>query len=212
MVRKSDPVGRRGLGALLGAGGLGILVVATAAGCASTSKTAGASGSSSSAPVVVSSPPTTSTSSAGTLPGASPSTGGNPVSSAPANGGTAASPSNHPLIPATGGIVVAPNAQVSTIPAGGRLTAFDSASSSSDGRTLYLGLESQGGACGQYDVVLQQSSTNVQVGLVHLSSAGKMCPMYVTHILVTAKLSAPLAGRTVVDLANGEKVQALAAS
>jgi hypothetical protein len=74
--------------------------------------------------------------------------------------------------------------------------------------TLYVGVESQGGACGQYDVVLEQTSTTVSVGLVHLASGGRVCPMYVTHMLIPAKLSSPLAGRTVVDLENGQVVQA----
>jgi hypothetical protein len=74
--------------------------------------------------------------------------------------------------------------------------------------TLYLGIESQGGACGQYDVVVQQSSTTVSVGLVHLAPGARVCPMYVTRMLIPAKLSSPLGGRSVVDLENGQVVQA----
>jgi hypothetical protein len=102
--------------------------------------------------------------------------------------------------------VVTPQAQVPTTPSGGKLTAFLSAAHSSNGRVLYLGIESQGGACGQYDVVLQQSGGSVSVGLVHLSADGRICPMYVTRMLVEAQLSAPLDGRRVIDLANGQTV------
>ena len=38
--------------------------------------------------------------------------------------------------------------------------------------------------------------------------AGVMCPMYVTKTLVLASLSAPLDGRPVIDLANGQTVAA----
>jgi hypothetical protein len=202
MVRNAVPAGRRrGFGALLGAGGLGVLVVATAAACASTPTTAGAGGTGS-APVVVSS-------SAAAAPSASPSQSTAPVTpSAPGAGGTAGGPSSSkPAIPSAGGIIINPRAQVTAIPAGGKLTAFDSAAHSQDGRTLYLGLESMGGACGQYEVVLQQNSAKVSVGLVLLPSGGKVCPMYVAHMLVAAKLSAPLGDRSVVDLANGQVVR-----
>jgi hypothetical protein len=104
--------------------------------------------------------------------------------------------------------VVTPQAQLPATPSGGKLTEFLTAAHSADGRTLYLGIESQGGACGQYDVVLQQSGGSVSAGLVHLSAGGRICPMYVAHMLVEAKLSAPLDGRRVIDLANGQTVAA----
>lgn len=198
MVRKSVPTGRRRLGSLLGAGGLGVLVAVTAAACASTATT-GAAGSSS-VPVVAS------TSAAAPSASASPSSAGSTAA-----GGTA-SASNHPLIPSTGGLVNSPQAQLTTIPAGDKLVAFDSAVRSKDGMTLYLGLESQGGACGRYDVVLQQDGATLHVGLVHLPRTSGVCPMYVAHMLVPAKLSAPLSGSSVVDLANGQVVQAPEAS
>ncbi len=102
--------------------------------------------------------------------------------------------------------MVSPQAQVPTAPTGNKLIPFDSAAHSADGRTIYLGLESEGGACGQYDVVLQQTGTTVSAGLAHLSSGGHVCPMYVAHMLVEVKLSAPLDGRRVIDLANGQVV------
>jgi hypothetical protein len=104
------------------------------------------------------------------------------------------------------GAVATPKQQLSAVPAGAKLTAFTTASASADGRTLYLGLESMGGACGQYDVVLQESSTTVQVGLVHLSSGGHICPQFVSALHVAVSLSAPLAGRPVVDLANDQSL------
>jgi hypothetical protein len=110
------------------------------------------------------------------------------------------------VAPNPGGVVLTPEAQVSTTPSTSKFTDFTSAEHSADGRTLYLGIESQGGACGQYDVVLQQSGTTVSVGLVHLPSGGRICPMYVTRMLVQAKLSSPLELRRVVDLANGQTV------
>jgi hypothetical protein len=199
MLRKSDPAGRRALGSLLGMGGLGVLVVATAAACASSPQAAGASGTS--APVVAASNSSTAASSASATGSAAAGAPG--VSSAPP-AGLAPTASDHPLIPAGGGPVVTPKAQVQAVPAGGRLVAFDEVVRSKDGMTLYLGIESQGGACGMYDVVLEQTGTRIGAGLVHLSSGTRMCPMYVTHMLVEAKLSAPLGDRAVLDLANGQ--------
>jgi hypothetical protein len=200
MVRKSVPTGRRTLGSALGAAALGALLVATAAGCASSTKSTGASGSGS-ARVVTSTSAGAPSASAST----SPSSAG---SSAAGTGGASASASNHPLIPSSGGITMTPKAQLSAVPAGGKLVAFDSASRSKDGMTLYLGIESQGGACGQFDVVLQQNGGTVHAGLVHLPSTSRVCPMYVAHMLIAAKLSAPLSGGSVVDLANNQVVQA----
>lgn len=207
MWGKSNPAGRRTLGSLLGAGGLGVLIVATATACASTPKTEGAGGSSS-VPVVTTSSGAASPSasaSASASAGGSPSSGAGQGASGSPTAGAGSSPGNQPMIPA-GGPVVTPKAQVSTVPAG-KLTPFESAAHSSDGKTLYLALESMGGACGQYDVVVQQSSAKVVVGLVHLTPSGHtMCPQYVTRILIPAQLSAPLGQRAVVDLANNQVV------
>jgi len=196
MSGKTQSPVRRRIGPLLTAGTVGALVLAGATACASSTKTVGSSDTSSVPVATVSTSPTTNG-------GATASASATATASGSASAGSTAS--NHPFIPSTGGIVVTPQAQVSTLPTG-KLTGFDSAAHSADGRTLYLGLESQGGACGQYDVVLQQSSGSVSVGLVHLSAGGRICPMYVAHMLVSAKLSAPLDGRKVVDLANGQVV------
>lgn len=174
-----------GIGAALAAGAVGALVLAGATACASATKSVSVSEGGSSSGAATAS--------------ASPS------ASASASAGASATPSNHTMIPA-GGTLVTPKAQLSAVPAGQKLTAFQTAAHSADGKTLYLGLESQGGACGQYDVVLQQTGSTVSVGLVHLSSGGVMCPMFVGHTLVVAQLSAPLDGRHVVDLADGQTV------
>ncbi|HTJ67499.1 MAG TPA: hypothetical protein VL551_08235 [Actinospica sp.] len=179
---------RRTLGSVLAAGAVGALLVTGAAACASTGKSVSVSAGGSA----------TSPSAAGTTASPSPSASASSSGSAASSG----TPSVNP-----GGIDITPRAQTSTTSASTKFTAFESAGHSADGRTLYLGIESQGGACGQYDVVLQQSSSTVSVGLVHLSSGGKICPMYVAHMVVKATLAAPLNGRRVVDLANGQTME-----
>jgi hypothetical protein len=179
---------------LLTTGAVGALVLAGATACASTSKSVSVSsgGSYSSSPSVASASPST-----------SPSASASKSASMPAS----ASPSTtSPTIAAGGGVGDTPNAQLTNAPSGTKYTPFQSAAHSADGRTLYLALESQGGACGQYDVVVQQSSSSVSVGLIHLSAGTRMCPQFITRMLVPAKLSAPLDGRRVIDLANGQTV------
>jgi hypothetical protein len=102
--------------------------------------------------------------------------------------------------------VITPQAQLSAVPAGAKLRPFETATGSSNGTTLYLGLLSQGGACGRYDVVLEQNASSVSVGLVQLPSGGRVCPMFMGHMNVAAKLSAPLGNRPVLDLATGQNV------
>ncbi|MBR7832152.1 hypothetical protein KDL01_02710 [Actinospica durhamensis] len=151
---------------------------------------------------------TTTTSAGGSASVAVSTTGaasatGNPGSGA---GGTASAQPSSTMSPIGVGAATTPKQQLSAVPAGQKLTAFTTASASADGRTLYVELESMGGACGQYDVVLQESSTSVQVGLVHLASGGHICPQFVSALRVAVSLSAPLAGRPVVDLANGQSL------
>lgn len=196
--------GRRRLGSALTAGTIGALLLAGAAACASSATTA-SSGDASSVPVSTASSPAAGGSASGGASAATTSAASHAASSS-ATAGAGSTASNYPMIPSDGGIVVTPQAQVPTTPSDGKLTAFTTAAHSADGRTLYLGIESQGGACGQYDVVLQQSGSTVSVGLVHLPSGGRVCPMYVAHMLVEAQLSAPLDGRRVIDLANGQTV------
>jgi hypothetical protein len=201
MTGKSVPEGRRTLGSLLGAGALAVLVAGSVAACASSSPTAASGAGSSGAPStganVVASPSN------------SPSPGASPSSPAPASAPTSVAPSSpgSTAVNPGGGMVIAPQAQLQSPPAGQKLTAFDSVTGNSSGTILYAGLLSQGGACGQYDVVLEQSALSVGLGLVHLPSSSRICPMYMGHMSVEAKLSAPLDGRPVVDLATGQKVQ-----
>jgi hypothetical protein len=202
MSGTTESAGRRRIGSLLTAGAIGALVLAGATACASSATTAGSSDSST-VPVSAGSSPAA----AGTASGsASASAPGSGAASSSASAGAGSTPSNYPMIPSTGGIVVTPQAQVTAPPAATKLVAFTSAAHSADGRTLYLGIESQGGACGQYDVVVQQTGTTVSLGLVHLAAGARICPMYVTRMLVAGKLSAPLDGRRVIDLANGQTV------
>lgn len=210
MPRRTETAGRgRTIGSLLTAGAVGVLVLAGASACASTDKTASSSDTSS---VPIATTSYAAATASGTAPGTS--LGGktaSPTATAPASVPASASASatsssvDHPIIPGPGGIVVTPQAQLTKVPSG-VLTPFSAAEHSADGRTLYLSIESEGGACGQYDVVLQQTSSSVSVGLEHLSSGGRVCPMYVAHMLVEAQLSTPLDGRRVIDLANGQVV------
>ena len=207
MSGRTESAGRRKVGPLLAAGAIGALVLAGATACASSTTTAGSS--SSTVPISTGSssdlpgPASASASSSASAPSAGVASAS---ASASASAGAGSSPSNYPMIPTGGGLVVTPQAQVTAVPSASKLLAFTSAAHSSDERTLYLGIESQGGACGQYDVVVQQTGTTVSLGLVHLSSGGRICPMYVTRMQVAAKLAAPLDGRRVIDLANGQTV------
>jgi hypothetical protein len=183
--------------ATLLATGFGALALATALSACGPSTSATGSGGAT-VPVTVNS------SAAASMPAAPSGTAG-PTGSA--TGVTASAPSSAPSpTSVVGGITSTPKQQLSAVPPGAKLTPFLSASAGSDGRTLEVELESMGGACGEYDVVLQQSSTAVQVGLVHLPASGHICPMYVGPLRIAVQLSAPLAGRPVVDLANGQRL------
>jgi len=98
-------------------------------------------------------------------------------------------------------------AQSATLPSGAKYVVIDHMSKSTDGRTLYLQTEAQGGACGNYTVVVDESSTQVHVGLAKLPvKTGVMCPMYIAERTFPAKLSSPVGNRTVVDLATNAPV------
>jgi hypothetical protein len=78
---------------------------------------------------------------------------------------------------------------------------------SPDGRTLYLQTQAQGGACGVFTVVVEESATQVHVGLAKMPvKTGVMCPMYVTERTFPAKLSGPIGTRSVIDLATNAPV------
>ena len=201
MTGSTHSLRHRRTASLLAAGAVGALVLAGATACASTGKSVSVSsgGSYSGSASATSASPSASapTSASATSSGAA---------TAPATGSSGSGTNTGTSTVNPGGIIVSPNDQLTTAPAGTKYVLFDSAAHSKDGRTLYLGIESQGGACGKYDVVVQQSSGSVSVGLVHVSAGTQMCPMYVAHMLVVAKLSAPLDGRRVIDLANGQTV------
>lgn len=172
------------------AGALALTAVLSA--CASSDTTTGAGGGGS-APVTVNSP-----SAAASAP-ASPT-------SSPAPGTSTSARSTASTAAGGGGTVTTPKQVLAAAPAGTKLTSFDGATASADGRTVYVELESMGGACGQYDVVLQQSSTAVKVGLVHLTSGGHMCPQFVGPMRIAVALAAPISSRPVVDLADGQSL------
>lgn len=100
-----------------------------------------------------------------------------------------------------------PGALLTAPPAKSRYVPIDQESQSADGSTLYLEIEARGGACGQYVEVLQQSSTEVRVGLAQLEPrVGVMCPNYIGPRTFTLKLPNPVGTRTVIDLATGKKI------
>jgi hypothetical protein len=95
-------------------------------------------------------------------------------------------------------------AQSTTLPRGAKYVAIERLSKSPDGRTLYLVAEAQGGACGNFTVVVQETAGQVRVGLAKIPvKTGMMCPMYITARTFPAKLSSPLGSRPVIDLATG---------
>jgi hypothetical protein len=101
--------------------------------------------------------------------------------------------------------LASPVAQAAALPAGAKFSPIESLGRSADGRTLYLEIMSQAGACGRYVVVVEESSSQVSVGLAHLPvKVGVMCPMLVHIADFPAKLSAPLGNRPVIDLATGK--------
>ena len=176
---------------LLGAAGALALTAALSA-CASSVTTTGSSGGT--VPVTVNSP--SAASSAPASPSTSPAAPTSPSAQSPTtNAPTSGS-----------GTVTTPKQVLGAAPAGAKLVSFDGATTSADGRTVYVELESMGGACGQYDVVLQQSASAVKVGLVRLSSSGHVCPQFVGPMRIAVPLAAPLGGRPVVDLADGQSL------
>ncbi len=100
-----------------------------------------------------------------------------------------------------------PVAQVTKAPAKAIFVPIDHETVSRDGRTLYLEIEARGGACGQYTVVVQESSTAIHVGLAQLPvKPGIMCPMVIGPRTYSAKLAAPVGSRPVIDLADGSRL------
>ena len=144
--------------------------------------------------------PVTSVASPSASPSASP--GASASSSVP---GAAGTQTINPGGPAQGVQLASPVAQDGAIPAGAKYTPIESIGRSTDGRTLYLEIMSQAGACGRYVVVVEESSNQVSVGLAHLPvKVGVMCPMLMRIADFPAHLSAPLGNRPVIDLATGK--------
>jgi hypothetical protein len=97
--------------------------------------------------------------------------------------------------------------QAATLPSGAKFTPIEHLSQSPDGRTLNLAIMAQGGACGIYTVVVQESAAVVHVGLAKMPvKTGVMCPMYVAEKAFPAKLSSPVGNRSVIDLATNAPI------
>jgi hypothetical protein len=144
--------------------------------------------------------------SSATAPTAPGSAGASSGSSSPAQPSSPATKTASPGTPVNpGGPVDPPVAQAPSVPAGAKLVVFDGVARSSNGMTLYLAATAGGGACGQYDVVVQETSSTVELGLAHLAMAKEVpCPMFVRMVQFPANLSSPVGGRKVVDMANGQ--------
>lgn len=122
-------------------------------------------------------------------------------------GSSSASPTINPGGRMSPSPAASATAQVTQPPVGAKYVPIMKATQSSDGRSLYVEIEARGGACGQYVVVLQQSSSEVRVGLAQLPvRTGVMCPMYIGPRTFTVQLSSPIDGRAVIDLSNGAQL------
>jgi hypothetical protein len=149
---------------------------------------------------------------AGTIHGVAPTPPTSPpvISSSPTTSPTSVNPGG-PIRAAPPSPVPLPTvsepAPVTTPPARSKYVPIDQETQSADGRTLYLQIEAHGGACGQYIVVLQQSASDVRVGLAQLEPrVGVMCPMYIGPRTFPVKLSSPVGAREVIDLATGKRL------
>lgn len=166
-------------------------LASTLAACASATTTANGSpaGAGSGTTVVPVAPiPTTSAPPKSSPSARAPFNPGGPMSTAPAA---------TPVVPAP----------MTTPPARSKYVPIDQETQSADGRTLYLEIEAGGGACGQYVVVLQESASDVRVGLAQLEPrVGVMCPMFVGPRTFSVKLASPVGTRTVIDLATGKRL------
>jgi hypothetical protein len=140
-----------------------------------------------------------------TSPSASASASGGSGSAGSSSAAPGPTPSLNPGGPLQGGGQLGnPEAQASALPAGAKYVPIEQFGRSADGRTLYLEIMAQAGACGRYVVVVQESASQVAVGLAHLPvKVGVMCPMLVRIADFPAHLSAPLGNRPVIDLASG---------
>ncbi len=180
--------GARTVAALVGMAALTLAVAACGPEAAS-----GSSGSTASTAPATSTAPGSSTGPT-SAPPAPPPNAGVPVTSAPGSGTSA--PGQGTMVP------LPPYTQV---PAGqisetGMSTEAPTAVQTAEGGRIVIFHAEQSG-CQTVDAqVLGQSSTQVVIGLVINSSAGagRVCPMIVRVVPVTATLSAPLGSRTLV--------------
>jgi len=132
-----------------------------------------------------------------------PSATGSSSSAQPSPTATKTAAPGTPVNP--GGSIDPPVAQAKSVPAGSKLVVFEGVSRSGSGMTLYMAATAGGGACGQYDVVVQETSTTVELGLAQLPKAkNTACPMFVRMVQFPANLTSPVGGRQVIDMANGQ--------
>ncbi|HEV2633925.1 MAG TPA: hypothetical protein VGX23_02190 [Actinocrinis sp.] len=175
----------------LWAGAFAVAALVGLAGCASASSSADGSNA------------------AGTPSGSSGS--GGAVASASATAGPTAAPtgpagSTSPAA-SQGGAIASPQAQAAKVPAGATLVAFQGVSKSSDGMTVYVSAAAGGGVCGQYDVVVQETSGTVSIGLAHIPPAKAVpCPLFLRVTAFPAHLTTPVGNRQVIDLADNSSV------
>jgi len=174
-------------GGAFAAGFAAIGLASTLAACASTSTGtvgAGSGGSPTTVPTTI----------------ATPSVSASASPPAPASPSATVNPGG-PIITSP---VASPEAQSGNLPTGAKYVAIQGHTRSPDGRTIYLQIEARGGACGLYTVVVQESSSQVRVGMAQMPvKTGVMCPMYIAERSYPAHLSAPLGSRVVIDLATG---------
>jgi hypothetical protein len=105
---------------------------------------------------------------------------------------------------------VTPHAVLNAVPAGATLTPLETASTSRDGRTLYLDVQIRGGKCGTYDVVLEPSDAGMRAGVIHVITKGQACSTQETNVTITVGTAAPVGMHPVVDLATGKPLVAIA--
>lgn len=169
------------------AGAAVLITLLGVAGCASAQPSASGAGQGGSAPAAAG-------------PSTTPAAGATSGATAGPTGSGA--PTANP-----GGPISTPKAQSAAVPADSTLVGFEGVTKSSDGMTVYLSAMAGGGACGQYEVVVQETSTTVKLGLAHLTPDKTVpCPLFVRETQFPAHLASPLGDRQVFDLAGGQSV------
>lgn len=103
-----------------------------------------------------------------------------------------------------------PRAKHPSVPAGAKLIPLDSAATSMDRRTLYLGVQIAGGKCGTYDVVLETLEGQTHAGVIHNAAKGQACSAQETQVTLTVGVETPVSMQPIVDLATGKPMVAIA--